>query len=127
MERENFDMFAAGASQNASGSIGRIANSYNTARDTRSASWNTTTANSNNTTTDNSRVYEGSNHNELLHTKVIGSPACAMLRRGNTLADTQRLCLGNNTTIHYTAQPSPVNAQTREDLEKFGRLEETVT
>ena len=126
-------MFAAGASQNASGSIGRIANSYNSARDTRSDSRNTTNTTTNNTTTDNSRAYNDSNHNELLHTKVngpvgIGSPACAVLRRGNIFADTQRFCLGNNTNIYYTALPSPaVNTQTREDLEKFGRLEEAVT
>ena len=122
----------AGTSQNSSSrqSIGRIANSYNTtARDTTSNCGNTTTTNSNNTTTDNSRAYKESNHNEL---KVIGpvgngSPACSVLRRSNNLADTQRFCLGN-TTNYYTAQHSPaVNTQTREDLEKFGRLEEAVT
>ena len=117
----------AGASQNSSGrqSIGQIANSYNTtARDTTSNCGNTTTTNCNNTTTDNSRAYK--NHNEL---KVIGpvencSPACSVLRRrGNTLADTGRFCLGN----YYTVQPSPaVNTQTREDLEMFGRLEKAV-
>jgi len=88
----------ADTSQNSSGrqSIGRIANSYNTsARDTTSNCGNTTTTNSNNTTTDNSRAYKESNHNEFLNTKVngpvgIGSPACSVLRRGNTLADTQR-------------------------------------
>ena len=145
----------ADASQNSSGhqSIGRIANSHNTttrdttsncgntttinsnnitARDTTSNCGNTTTTNSNNTTTNNSRTYKESNHNELLHTKInghvrIGSPTCSVLRRGNTWADTQRLCL-ENTTIYNTPQPSPaVNTQTREDLEKFGRLEGAVT
>ena len=117
----------AGASQNSSG---RIANSYNTtARDTTSNCGNTTTTNSNNTTTDTSRAYKKLNHNEL---KVIGpvgncSPVCSVLRRGNYLADTQRFCLGN-TTNYYMPQPRPtVNTQTREDLEKFGRLEEAVT
>ena len=83
----------ADASQNSSGheSIGRIANSYNTtARDTTSNCGNATTTNSNNTTTDNSRAYNDSNHNELLHTNVngpvgIGSPACSVLRRCNTI------------------------------------------
>ena len=85
----------AGDSQNSSDRQS-IANSYNTtARDTTSNCGNTTTTNSNNTTTDNSRAYKESNHNEFLNTKVngpvgIGSPACSVLRRGNTLADTQR-------------------------------------
>jgi len=126
----------ADASQNSSGhqSIGRIANSYNTttrdttsncgntttinshnitARDTTSNCGNTTTTNSNNTITDNSRSYKESNHNEFLNGPVgIGSPTSSVLRRGNTWADTQRLCLGN-TMIYYTPQPSPaVSTQT---------------
>ena len=84
----------AGASQNSSGRQS-IVNSYNiTAQDTKSNCGNTTATNSN-TTTDNSRAYKESNHNELLHTKVNGpvgncSPACSVLRRGNTLADIKR-------------------------------------
>jgi len=69
---------------------------------------------------DNPHTYKDSKHNEVKDSKFegpvgFGSKTCSVLRRGNTLADTYRLCSGN-TTIYYT--------QAREALQMFGRLEE---